>query len=376
MNIKDMEKEIQTTLKDLVSSAEGATLEGKARAMTIASDYLFEFWKRAAGNLPAKKARVKAMEAMHRKLMTQEKEEDLKQLAIDIKEAQNVFNTEDKGELASTVSAGEAHAGTMEGARRSLGQNGTGEGSEGDSDSDVVHPQTPEGHSTSERLDAADPQLANGAPEGEVPTRKRPEPPPLTILPADSPLGLSGDGGTPDRPNSGREESNGVRNRDDQHKRVGASDEAGEGRVRRGWKDSTAKGRKDRGGGVLSVQPDVPASDGRRPQVLPAVLEETGLERRAEGVGGEEMKNFRDMDNEELTEKIEQVQRSRADAMEGFSEDIQEVKNVRVGRGDFGARNMSLLVGKKRCINCQFELPGYETLCVACKTPQPKVVKP
>ena len=90
-------------------------------------------------------------------------------------------------------------------------------------------------------------------------------------------------------------------------------------------------------------------------------------------------KNFREMDEGELTEKIDQVLRSKSDAMEGFDgEDIKEVKNVRVGKGALGTANQNVIVGRKRCVNsgCGFELPGYETLCVACRTPQPKIVKP
>ena len=89
------------------------------------------------------------------------------------------------------------------------------------------------------------------------------------------------------------------------------------------------------------------------------------------------MKSFRDMDNDELEQKIEQVLRSKTDAMANIDgEDIKEVKNQRVGKGGMGTQNQNLIVGMKRCVNCSFEIPGYETICVACKAPQTKIVKP
>jgi len=429
MNIKDMEKEIQEVIKDLVGSTEGASLEGKARAMTIASDYLFEFWKRAAASLPAKKARVKAMEAMHRKLITKEKEEDLVQLQKDIKEASNVFNTKDKGDVESAVSeegkddvlglrndvddTSERLEGSETGTRLQVSKRAvqrTGEETTAKSSSAVVHPEAPEGRSRTELGQAVDQKEDIRTSTGGRPPDERAESTPLTILPADGPL----DGGE-------RHDSSGGFGEDKQgHQLNGAAAvqrERGknvgrsETEARRGWKDSSAKGRKkmydsrmlqprpaegvrtEHGdfnmqperadgrrkgegrevpdGDVLLLQPVVSTGEGREQPVLPDVR--SGATEEVD----EMSKNFREMDETELTEKIDQVLRSKSDAMEGFDgTDIKEVRNVRVGKGALGTANQNVIVGRKRCVNCSFELPGYETVCVACKQPQPLIKKP
>jgi hypothetical protein len=90
-------------------------------------------------------------------------------------------------------------------------------------------------------------------------------------------------------------------------------------------------------------------------------------------------KSFRKMETEELEEKIAQVLRSKDDAMSSFDgEDIREVSNSNQprGSGTLGTPNQNIVVGRKLCVNCRFELPGYETICVACKAHQPKMKKP
>jgi hypothetical protein len=90
-------------------------------------------------------------------------------------------------------------------------------------------------------------------------------------------------------------------------------------------------------------------------------------------------KNFREMNDSELKDKIKQVQRSREDAMANIDgENIKEVSNSNQprGTGTLGTRNQNVVVGMKRCVKCRFELPGYETICVACKAHQPVIQKP
>jgi hypothetical protein len=322
MNIYDMEREIQSVLRDLLVQTEGSSIEGKARAATLASDYLFEFWKRSTtGRLPVATARAKAMKAMHEKLITQEREEDLAKLEVELKEASNVF---------SQVEAEESKPGADGGSTEDAARVGLGTDAEENPNQSVVDSEEPEGQSV----------VDDGAPAGESALSARAESTPLTIFPADSPQQAEP--------------------------------------ARRGWGNSSAKGRKqgredikaagvandDVHAGMLGVPAGISDPMGLAAETLPEVQ-------------GEGMKSFRDLNDDELAQRIEQIQRSKADAMAGFGEDIKEVKNSNQPRsGGMGTPNQSVTVGRKRCSNCSFELPGYETICVACKAPQKLIIKP
>lgn len=433
ITIQQIEKEIDSVLLRLQADTHGASSEGKARAATIASTYLFEFWKRSRSpEMTLEKAQAKAMEAMHLRLTTEERKEDLAQLEIELKEVQNVF--ENKGDLAGTVSEegkynvsgvrgindtgpeGPARGsetasnpqvsegsvqrrGTAQDSDRNVddGSNRTGAG--GDSGSAVVHPAAPEGHVGAGSEKAQGPDGDAQPPFGGSAPSTRAESTPLTILPADSSLDNEGretgrvEGPTP---SSGAAANNAGDEGEIRLDITGVGGEPSEPSVRRGWKDSSAKGRKKvQSEKLLHSRPATGASgsgdsdmrhgaDKNNTNGVPDVRQDLGAGLRhghellhIPQEVGDMSKNFRDMDDAELTEEIERMARSKADAMGNFDgENIKEVKNIRVGKGALGTANQNVIVGRKKCHNCGFELPGYETMCVACKQPQKGIVKP